>query len=150
MRAPAVDSRLLRFVSAHYGPAASFAGTKRALDVGCGTGVSAVWLAEQSWRVDAVDTSPSAIGPPAPMRLLVEVEADGERPIAVEETLGKIEDEDGSQVDGGKNPLDEIEHFGELELERGGERGRDGGGCGRGRSGERRRRGCGRRRGGRG
>jgi tellurite methyltransferase len=33
----------------------------RALDLACGTGRNALWLAEQGWRVTAVDISPTAI-----------------------------------------------------------------------------------------
>ncbi len=33
----------------------------RALDIGCGEGANAVWLAEQGWRVTAVDYAESAI-----------------------------------------------------------------------------------------
>jgi tellurite methyltransferase len=33
----------------------------RALDLACGTGRNALWLAEHSWRVTAVDGAPSAI-----------------------------------------------------------------------------------------
>ena len=33
----------------------------RALDLGCGPGRNAVWLAEQGYRVDAVDLSPAAL-----------------------------------------------------------------------------------------
>lgn len=33
-----------------------------ALDVGCGEGADAVWLAGRGWRVDAVDVSPVALG----------------------------------------------------------------------------------------
>lgn len=33
----------------------------RALDVGCGEGRNAIWLAEQGWQVDAVDFSSTAI-----------------------------------------------------------------------------------------
>jgi tellurite methyltransferase len=33
----------------------------RALDLACGTGRNALWLAQQGWRVTAVDGSPSAI-----------------------------------------------------------------------------------------
>ncbi|MBK9697193.1 MAG: class I SAM-dependent methyltransferase [Propionibacteriaceae bacterium] len=34
----------------------------RALDLGCGEGADAVWLAEQGWRVTAVDISEVALG----------------------------------------------------------------------------------------
>jgi tellurite methyltransferase len=34
----------------------------RALDLACGTGRNAVWLAKHGWKVTAVDRSPSAIG----------------------------------------------------------------------------------------
>jgi tellurite methyltransferase len=34
----------------------------RALDLACGTGRNALWLAENGWRVTAVDGSPAAIG----------------------------------------------------------------------------------------
>ncbi len=34
---------------------------RRALDVGCGEGADAIWLAEQGWKVTAVDISPTAI-----------------------------------------------------------------------------------------
>ena len=34
----------------------------KALDLGCGEGQNAVWLAERGWIVNAVDMSPSAIG----------------------------------------------------------------------------------------
>lgn len=33
----------------------------RALDVGCGEGADAIWLAERGWRVDAVDIAPTAV-----------------------------------------------------------------------------------------
>lgn len=33
----------------------------RALDVGCGEGADAIWLAQQGWRVDAIDVSDVAI-----------------------------------------------------------------------------------------
>ena len=33
----------------------------RALDIGCGTGVNAVWLAKQGWQVTAVDYSEVAL-----------------------------------------------------------------------------------------
>jgi SAM-dependent methyltransferase len=33
----------------------------RALDLACGAGRNAIWLAEQGWQVTAVDRSPSAI-----------------------------------------------------------------------------------------
>ena len=33
----------------------------RALEIGCGTGGNAVWLAEKGWRVTAVDYSAVAI-----------------------------------------------------------------------------------------
>ena len=33
----------------------------RALDVGCGEGADAIWLAERGWRVTAVDLSPVAL-----------------------------------------------------------------------------------------
>ncbi|WP_250641967.1 class I SAM-dependent methyltransferase [Frankia sp. AiPa1] len=32
-----------------------------ALDLGCGTGGDAIWLAEQGWQVDAVDIAPTAL-----------------------------------------------------------------------------------------
>ena len=35
--------------------------TGRALDVGCGEGADAIWLAEQGWQVDAVDVAPTAV-----------------------------------------------------------------------------------------
>ncbi len=35
--------------------------TGRALDLACGTGRNAIWLAKQRWKVTAVDGSPSAI-----------------------------------------------------------------------------------------
>lgn len=34
----------------------------RALDVACGEGADAIWLAEQGWEVTAVDVSPVALG----------------------------------------------------------------------------------------
>src|SRR5438094_2470314 len=34
----------------------------RALDLACGTGRNALWLAEHDWNVTAVDGAPSAIG----------------------------------------------------------------------------------------
>ncbi|WP_101829649.1 class I SAM-dependent methyltransferase [Frankia canadensis] len=37
------------------------AGPGTALDLGCGTGGDAIWLAGQGWRVDAVDISPTAL-----------------------------------------------------------------------------------------
>lgn len=40
-------------------PLAGSPGT--ALDLGCGTGGDAIWLAGQGWRVDAVDISPTAL-----------------------------------------------------------------------------------------
>ncbi|HEY7222607.1 MAG TPA: methyltransferase domain-containing protein [Micromonosporaceae bacterium] len=33
----------------------------RALDLGCGEGADAIWLAQQGWQVTAVDVSPTAI-----------------------------------------------------------------------------------------
>ena len=33
----------------------------RALDIGCGTGVNAVWLAKRGWQVTAVDYSKVAL-----------------------------------------------------------------------------------------
>jgi SAM-dependent methyltransferase len=33
----------------------------RALDVGCGEGGDAIWLAEQGWQVTAIDVSPTAL-----------------------------------------------------------------------------------------
>ena len=33
----------------------------RALDLGCGEGGDAIWLAQQGWQVTAVDVSPTAI-----------------------------------------------------------------------------------------
>jgi SAM-dependent methyltransferase len=36
-------------------------GTGRALDVGCGEGADAVWLAERGWQVTAVDISTTAL-----------------------------------------------------------------------------------------
>src|SRR5262245_66612173 len=33
----------------------------RALDIACGTGRHALWLAERGWRVTAVDSSPTAV-----------------------------------------------------------------------------------------
>ena len=33
----------------------------RALDVGCGEGADAIWLAEQGWTVTAIDVAPTAI-----------------------------------------------------------------------------------------
>jgi SAM-dependent methyltransferase len=33
----------------------------RAVDLGCGEGADAIWLAQHGWRVDAVDISPAAI-----------------------------------------------------------------------------------------
>jgi chemotaxis protein methyltransferase CheR len=33
----------------------------RALDLGCGEGADAVWLARRGWQVDAVDVSPTAL-----------------------------------------------------------------------------------------
>ncbi len=43
-----------------------------ALDVGCGEGADAIWLAEQGWRVTAADISPVALG-----RAAVHAEAAG-------------------------------------------------------------------------
>lgn len=37
-------------------------GAGRALDLGCGEGADAIWLASRGWRVEAVDVSPTAIG----------------------------------------------------------------------------------------
>lgn len=54
-RAPGAEaSPLLR-------TAAGGAAPGRALDLACGTGRHAVWLAERGWRVDAVDGSATAI-----------------------------------------------------------------------------------------
>ena len=36
-------------------------GTGRALDVGCGEGADAVWLARRGWQVTALDISPKAV-----------------------------------------------------------------------------------------
>lgn len=36
-------------------------GQRRALELACGTGANAVWLAQQGWFVDAVDISPRAL-----------------------------------------------------------------------------------------
>lgn len=33
----------------------------RALDIGCGEGADAIWLAERGWRVDGLDISPTAV-----------------------------------------------------------------------------------------
>jgi SAM-dependent methyltransferase len=44
----------------------------RALDLGCGEGGDAVWLARRGWAVTAVDVSPTALG-----RLTTQAEADG-------------------------------------------------------------------------
>lgn len=44
----------------------------RALDLGCGEGGDAVWLAKQGWAVTAVDVSPTALG-----RLSAQAEAEG-------------------------------------------------------------------------
>src|ERR1700758_3306551 len=35
--------------------------SRRALDLACGTGRNALWLAERSWRVTAIDGAPDAI-----------------------------------------------------------------------------------------
>ncbi len=43
----------------------------RALDIGCGEGGDAVWLANLGWVVTAVDISPTALG-----RLKVKAEAE--------------------------------------------------------------------------
>lgn len=65
MRAEHVDPRLRKFVSAHYGAEPdriAYSGRRLSvLDVGCGTGISAVWLSERGWHVDAIDVSPNAI-----------------------------------------------------------------------------------------
>ncbi len=37
------------------------AGPGRALDVGCGEGADALWLAERGWRVTAIDVAPTAV-----------------------------------------------------------------------------------------
>ena len=34
----------------------------RVLDIGCGEGADAVWLAEQGWQVTAIDTAEAAVG----------------------------------------------------------------------------------------
>jgi SAM-dependent methyltransferase len=44
----------------------------RALDLGCGEGGDAVWLARRGWAVTAVDISPTALG-----RLSAQTEAEG-------------------------------------------------------------------------
>lgn len=48
----------------------------RALDVGCGEGGDAVWLAEQGWHVEAIDISPTAL---ARARRAVDAAGVGER-----------------------------------------------------------------------
>lgn len=48
------DEHLVAFVGGGVGPG-------RALDVGCGTGTNAVWLAEQGFEVVGIDLAPTAI-----------------------------------------------------------------------------------------
>ncbi len=50
------DPHLIRLVRAWPGQGL------RALDIGCGTGTNAVWLAGQGWRVTGIDLSARAIG----------------------------------------------------------------------------------------
>ena len=38
----------------------------QALDVGCGEGADALWLARHGWQVTAVDISPTALDAPPP------------------------------------------------------------------------------------
>ncbi len=51
----------------------------RALDVGCGEGADALWLAQRGWRVTAVDVSPTALERGA--RRAAEVDAEAARSI---------------------------------------------------------------------
>lgn len=44
------------------GAAAQGAAQPRALDIGCGEGADAIWLARAGWRTTGVDISPTAIG----------------------------------------------------------------------------------------
>ena len=49
------DENLVEFVGANRGQ------TGRAIDIGCGPGRNALFLAKQGWAVDAVDLSPIAV-----------------------------------------------------------------------------------------
>ncbi len=53
----------------------------RALEIGCGTGGNAIWLAEQGWKVTAVDYSDVAI---AKARLRCEGRRDNVPPRRIE------------------------------------------------------------------
>ncbi len=48
-------------VNARLAELAGHLGVGRALDLGCGEGADAIWLAEQGWTVVAVDISPTAL-----------------------------------------------------------------------------------------
>ena len=50
---PHVEELVLRYAPSN--------GPKRALDLACGAGANALWLAGQGWNVTAVDRSPAAI-----------------------------------------------------------------------------------------
>jgi SAM-dependent methyltransferase len=85
------DSETVAFWEAHYGEKpqvwsgrpngmlvaeVSDLAPGRALDVGCGEGADAIWLAAKGWRVTAVDVSPTALerGARAAQQAGVEVE----------------------------------------------------------------------------
>jgi thioredoxin reductase/SAM-dependent methyltransferase len=50
-----------------------------ALDIGCGEGADAIWLAERGWRVSAVDLSPTALGRAAEHAATAGVDVDWQR-----------------------------------------------------------------------
>lgn len=55
-RAPEVDAHLAQFLGRQALPPGD------AIDLGCGEGIDAIWLAAQGWRVSGLDVSPAAIG----------------------------------------------------------------------------------------
>ena len=56
----------------------------RALDLGCGEGGDAIWLAQQGWQVTAVDVSPTAIARASAAALAGGVAAEGIRWLATD------------------------------------------------------------------